>query len=42
VTITAVIAGYMGDAETVHPTIAVATSGDICRILQGYGTSVSY
>lgn len=46
VTITAAIildSGYgSNDQSIIYPTVAVVTSGDICRVLQGFGTSTSY
>ena len=42
-TLTAIIDGYTGYSGnvqyTIYPTIAVVNSGDICRILEGYGIS---
>jgi hypothetical protein len=46
ITITTAIEGYSSFNSNVqnyiYPTIAVANSGDICRILNGFGTSIYF
>lgn len=36
------VTGYTSGSTTVYPTVVVAASGDICRILQGHGTVTSF